>query len=143
MNGRKFDFSEEGATLNVPEQRIKLRPVKRPKGDLKDMKSRSGGFKPWRLVINFEMEDEENPGSYISEFEKPLVLRVRYTRGDIEKAAKDGKPLRIGFWDGSDWVVFTEEKHNFIREPDTDGKSGGEMVVYLSKWADPPIGIGI
>ena len=142
MNGRKFDFSDEGVSLDIPEQGKKLRPVKRPTGKLEDMKSKPGGFTPWRLVINFEMEEEDNPGSYISEFEKPLELRIRYTRADHERAEKDGKPLRMAYWDGSDWVVFTAEKHQFKRVPAADAKSGGELVVSLSKWADPTIAVG-
>lgn len=142
MKGKKFDFADEGATVTIPEQRKKLKVVKRPLGKLEDMKSKPGGFKPWRLVFNFEIEDEENPGTFVSEFDTPLELRVRYTHGDIEKADKASKPLRLGYWDGSDWVVFSEQKHKFEVLPDADAKSGGELVVQLSRWADPPIGIG-
>ena len=61
MKGNKFKFADEGATVTVPEVHKKLRAVKRPVGKLADMKSPSGKFKPWRLVFNFEMEDEDNP----------------------------------------------------------------------------------
>lgn len=142
MNPKRFDFNDEGAAVIVPEQGKKLRVAKRPLGKLEDMKSKSGKFKPWRLVFNFEMEDEDNPGTFVSEFETPIELRIRYTRGDLQKAENAKKPLRIGFWDGSDWVVFSEDKHLLKQVEDSDAQSGGELVVQLTKWSDPPIGIG-
>ncbi len=143
MKTNRYDFSDEGAAVIVPEQGKRLRVAKRPVGKLEDMKSKTGAFKPWRLVFNFEMEDEDNPGTFVSEFETPIELRIRYTRGDLQKAENAKKPLRIGFWDGSDWVVFSENKHLFKQVADSDTKSGGELVVQLSRWSDPPIGIGI
>jgi len=143
MNAKRYDFADEGATVIVPDQPKKMRAAKRPLGKLEEMKSKTGVFKPWRLVFNFEMEDEENPGEYVSEFDEPIELRIRYTRGDIEKAEKASKQLRIGYWDGSDWVVFSEEKHRLMQVADSDAQSGGELVVQLSSWSDPPIGIGI
>ncbi len=142
MNNKRFDFTDEGAAVIVPGQGKKLRVAKRPLGNLEDMKSKSGKFNPWRLVFNFEMEDEDNPGTFIHEFESPIELRIRYTRGDLQKAEKAGKQLRIGFWDGSDWVVFSEDKHLLKQVEDSDSQSGGELVVQLSSWSDPPIGIG-
>ena len=143
MKGRKFKFADEGATLTVPEKHKKLRAVKRPVGKMADMKSKSGKFKPWRLVINFEMEDEDSPGTFVSKFDDPLELRVRFTKKDIKKADEAKKPLRLGYWDGSDWVIFGVKKHKFEQVSDADAASGGELVVQLSQWADPPIGIGI
>jgi hypothetical protein len=49
----------------------------------------------------------------------------------------------LGYWDGSDWVVFSEQKHQFKQVPDVGNKAGGELVVQLSSWADPPIAVGI
>jgi hypothetical protein len=88
MKSKRFDFNDEGAAVIVPEQGKKLRVAKRPLGKLEDMKSKTGVFKPWRLVFNFEMEDEDTPGTFVSEFESPLELRIRYTSGDLQKAGK-------------------------------------------------------
>lgn len=143
MKANRFDFADEGAAVIVPEQAKKLRVVKRPLGKLEDMKSKTGRFKPWRVVFNFEMEDEDNPGTFVHEFEAPLELRIRYTPADKKKAEEAGQPLRLGFWDGSDWVVFTGEKHHFEQVEDKGAPSAGELVVQLSRWSDPPIGLGI
>ena len=143
MNAKRYDFADEGATVIVPDQPKKMRAAKRPLGKLEEMKSKTGVFKPWRLVFNFEMEDEDNPGTFVSEFETPLELRIHYTHGDLQQAEKAKKPLRLGYWDGSDWVVFSEEKHLFKQVADREANSGGELVVQLTRWSDPPIGIGI
>ena len=141
VQGKKFDFDEERVTITVPNQKVKkAKAVKLPLGKLDEMKGREGGFKPGRLVINFALVDEDNPETILTEFDPPFELRVRYTRGDLERAKKAGKSLELGFWNGDEWVVFTQEKHQFELQPDAQGNAGGYGVVLISHWGDPNIG---
>ncbi|MGW8249371.1 MAG: hypothetical protein ACWGO1_01925 [Anaerolineales bacterium] len=143
MKEKKFEFANEGVMVAIPAQTRNLRAVKRPVGSMADMHPKPGGFNPIRLVFNFEVEDEDQPGTFVSEFEQPLELRVRYNAGDQEKARAADKKLRLGFWDGSQWIVFDESKHKFQIVPHGGSAAGGELVVFISRWSDPPIGIGI
>lgn len=143
MNEKRFEFANDGVVVTVPGQTRNLRVVKRPVGSLADMKPKADGFNPWRLVFNFEVEDEDQPGTFVSEFDQPLELRVRYNPSDREKARAAGKSLRMGFWDGSQWIAFDESKHNFQVVPQQGAAGGGELVVSIARWSDPPIGIGI
>jgi hypothetical protein len=101
------------------------------------MPAKAGGFQPARLVANIALEDETSPGEYLSQLDEPFELRIRYTPADM-KQAKSG--LKLAFWDGTEWVVFTKEKHNFELQPDSQG--GGYGVVQLSRWGDPNIAWG-
>jgi hypothetical protein len=141
VQGKKFDFDEERVTITVPDQKVKkAKAVKLPLGKLDEMRGREGGFKPGRLVINFALVDEDNPETILTEFDPPFELRVRYTRGDLERAKKAGKSLELGFWNGDEWVVFTQEKHQFELQPDAQENAGGYGVVLISHWGDPNIG---
>lgn len=143
VQGKKFNFDEEKVTITVPGQKgIKAKAVKLPLGKLDELKGREDGFKPGRLVINFALVDEDNPETILTEFDPPFELRVRYTRGDLERAKKAGKSLELGFWNGDEWVVFTQEKHQFKLQPDAQGNAGGYGVVLISHWGDPNIGWG-
>jgi hypothetical protein len=143
VQGKKFDFDEESVTITVPDQKVKkAKAVKLPLGKLDELKGREGGFKPGRLVINFALVDEDNPETILTEFDPPFELRVRYTRGDLERAKKAGKSLELGFWNGDEWIVFTQEKHQFELQPDTQGNAGGYGVILISHWGDPNIGWG-
>jgi hypothetical protein len=143
VQGKKFDFDEESVTITVPDQKVKkAKAVKLPLGKLDEMKGREGGFKPGRLVINFALVDEDNPETILTEFDPPFELRVRYTRGDLERAKKAGKSLELGFWNGDEWVVFTPEKHQFQLQSDAKENAGGYGVAQISHWGDPNIGWG-
>jgi hypothetical protein len=143
VQGKKFDFDEERVTITVPDQKVKkAKAVKLPLGKLDELKGREGGFKPGRLVINFALVDEDNPETILTEFDPPFELRVRYTRGDLERAKKAGKSLQLGFWNDDEWVVFTPEKHQFQLQPDAKENAGGYGVAQISHWGDPNIGWG-
>ena len=140
--GKKVEFSDEGATITVPEQKKKAKVVKLPPQALENMPTVKGGFKPGRLVINFALIDEDDPDTYLAEFDPPIELRVRYTRGDLERAKRANKELELAFWNGNEWVVFTQEKHQFILQPDAQGKAGGYGIALISHWGDPQIAWG-
>jgi hypothetical protein len=97
---------------------------------------------PNRLVINFELVlDPSSPGEYISDFDPPIELSVRYTQEDVLSVGSV-ENLQLGFWDDEAgyWVSFNQpEKYDF--KVDGDG-SGGYFRVTLSSWADRYIGMG-
>lgn len=139
----KKAFSEEGATVTVPEQKdkIKVKIEKLPKDSLDKMKPKEGGFKPGRVVLNFQIIEADEPAKVLTTFDPPFELRVRYTRADEKRAQDAGVPLELAFWNGSEWVVFTAEKHQFKLEADSQG-SGGHGTAMISDWGDPNVGWG-
>ena len=139
---KKKEFTE-GATVTVPEQKTKkkVRIEKLAKDSLDKMKSKPGGFKPGRVVFNFQIVDEYDPSKVLTTFDPPFELRVRYTPADLKRAQDAGKPLQLAFWNGREWVIFTDEKHQFKLEPDSQG-SGGEGVAMISHWGDPNVAWG-
>jgi hypothetical protein len=137
-NGNRVIYDKEGVEVNLPAQSRAMKVVRLPTGTLKDMPAKAGGFQPGRLVINVAAEIEGSPGSYAGDFNPPLELKVRYTPADYEYANREGKPLRLAFWDGDEWVPFTSEKHQFKLYPNAVPSSGGYATVAIRKWGDPP-----
>ncbi len=135
-------FTEEGVTVTVPAQKTKVKVMKRPLGSLADRPGVPGGFQPGRQVINFELVDEDAPDVYLTDFDPAIQLRVRYTKPDLDRAADAGRPLALAFWDGSEWVTFTVEKHQFQLHPNPNPDTGGYGTVEISKWGDPPVAWG-
>ncbi len=137
------DWPDEGVAVDVPPQksRVRVRKVKLPLLTERDMPAR-GDFRPGRLVINFELVDDDAPDTVLTEFDPPFELRVRYTQADLDRAAAANRPLRLAFWDGSDWVVFTPEKHGFELQPDEKPGRGGIGFARIARWSDPAVGWG-
>jgi hypothetical protein len=115
---------------------------KLPLGSLSDMPAAPGKFQPARLVINFGVVEEDHDDIFVTEFDPPIELRVRYTQGDLQRAQQDGQSLTLAFWNGSEWVPFTQQKHQFRLEPSGQGQSGGLGVATIRNWGDPPVGWG-
>ena len=101
---------------------------------LPDNLASGGGFTLDRLVINLMIKDQENKA--VTKFTTPVELRIRYTPEDISSAGGKDK-IKLAYWKGGQWVVFTPAEHKFKLE-DT-----GFALVELSSWpSDPAIGIG-
>lgn len=101
------------------------------------MKAAPGGFQPFRLVINLRLVDAAQPDSQIAVFDPPIEVRIRYTADDLVRAKEASRPLSLGFWDGTQWIRFTPEKHQFRLEPEPTLDAGGWGVVSISHWGDP------
>lgn len=136
------EFTQEGVIVNVPGQVRKALVQKLDIPPLESMPAIPGGFKPFRTVINLKVMDASQPDSELAVFDPPIEVRVRYTHADQKKAGEIGKPLSLGFWDGSQWIRFTPEKHQFRLEPGPSPEAGGWGVVNISHWADPTKGWG-
>lgn len=138
---KTFRFEQEGVQVNVPQPARKIKAISLPRQALKNMPPKPGGFQPGRVVINIALVYEDAPDEFLTEFDSPFELRVRYTPGDLRRAQQANQSLQLAFWDGSDWVVFTRSKHQFELVPEEHGE-GGYGVVQLSRWGDPNVAWG-
>jgi hypothetical protein len=139
---KKVEFDTEGLTITIPDQKRRINVRKLGLGKMESMPPVKGGFQPHRLVMNFELYDEDQPDDYLVEFDQPFELKVRYTRADLQRAEREGAALALGFWDGKTWVRFTAEKHAYHLLPDADPANGGFGVVTITKWGDPSVSWG-
>lgn len=145
IQGKRYEFSEEGVVVTLPDQAKRARVVKLPLVPPEGRgpgRRTAGEFQPGRLVINIGVVEEDNPDVFLEKFNPPFELRVRYSSGDMQRATSAGQPLQLAFWDGSQWVRFTHEKHQFEIVPDANGSKGGTGVALISHWGDPPVGWG-
>jgi len=133
---RKY-YRRESVVVNFPGQAraVQAQRLEIPAGI--PMQAAPGKFQPFRLVINLQMVDADQPDSEVLDFDPPVEVRIRYTAEDYAHARREGKPLSLGFWDGSQWIRFTAEKHQFHLEPGSPPEAGGWGVVSVSRWADP------
>lgn len=131
-------FRTEGVVVNYPglSKAVTMERLKLPAlGALPTVK---GGFKPFRLVINFKVMDATTQGKIVSDFEPPIEVRFRYTYDDLAMAEKEGKPLSLGDWDGKKWIRYTPETHGLKMVPDPNKKYAGWGIIRVSHWEDPP-----
>ena len=137
------DWPEEGVTVHVPRQysMIKVRKVWLPLPAPQDVPD-GPDFRLGRLVINFQLVDDDRPDIVLREFDPPIELRVRYHEFDMERAMAVGRPLTLAFWDGERWVPFTAEKHDFHLRPNAEPHTGGVGIARTAGWGDPAVGWG-
>jgi hypothetical protein len=142
MNEKPFamriEFGIEKVMVKIPVQKRAIYvkqldlPMELP---LPEKTEESRFFRP---VINLQFLYADN-NEEVKEFDPPIVLRVRYTAEDFEKAGK--KPW-LWFWNGEEWLRFSREKHHFWLMRDWLMKYGGWGVVNISHWGDPTIAWG-
>jgi hypothetical protein len=139
------DWPDAGVALDVPGQvsKVKVRKVRLALPALKDVPG-TAAFRPGRLVINFELVDDDRPEVVLKKFDPPFELRVRYTRADWKRAEAAKQALTLAYWDGKTWVPFTPKKHGFELQPDRDEdpSTGGVGYARISDWDDPAVGWG-
>jgi hypothetical protein len=137
------DWPDVGVSVHVPDQKSGIR-VRKVRLELPPLRDMPGGpdFQPGRLVVNFELVDDDKPSMVLTEFEPPVELRVRYTRDDLDRARAAEQPLTLAFWDGKVWVPFTRKKHDFELQPYPEPGTGGIGFARISRWGDPAVGWG-
>jgi len=139
------DWSDAGVSVDVPEQhsKVKVRKVRRRLPSRTAVPS-SPTFHLGRMVINFELVDDDYPDTTLTKFDPRFELRVRYTRNDWKRAEAAGQTPTLAFWNGKTWAPFTKEKHGFELRPDsnTDPAAGGAGYARISDWDDPAVGWG-
>jgi hypothetical protein len=100
----------------------------------------SGGFDPKRPVVNLKVVDPTT-NQPVTVFIPAIVLQVRYDSGDINSAGGE-QNLRLGYWDGTSWNLFTIANNDFHLIHDQTSKFVGWGVVTIREWSDPTIGWG-
>jgi hypothetical protein len=88
-------------------------------------------FEPCDIRINFQVL---KGGSPVQKFSPPMVLRVAITDQARARAADTGR-LRLAYWDGSEWVLFTKRKHLFHLTPEYG-------IAVIRDWGDPAVAWG-
>jgi len=128
-------------TATVPAQKnnVKVKVNTTDPGSLANMPG-GADFRPDRAITNLVLEDEARPGTVLTQFDPAFELRIRYTAADVTAAG--GGQLKMAFWNGTKWVLFTAAKHQFRLEPDATPATGGHGVAMISSWGDPPIAVG-
>lgn len=137
-----FNYDKEGVEIKIPalERKIGVRVETGKK--LEDYVRGSGdSFFPQRLVIVFDLYDEENLSAEKGNLSQPATVRVRYTPQDTAAAGGRGN-LRLGYYKDGHWRLFTKSEHKYTLVPDTSDLDSGYGVFHLNVWGDPPIGWG-
>jgi hypothetical protein len=144
-------FPDAFTTIVMPWQGRAVRAVRVPSVPLDQMKGEGNDFTPAELVINLEVVDAKDEHVVLTDFDPPLELEFKFPPSLIknarELAARQkinittgndfADVIKVGFWDGKRWILFTKAKHNFrVQGNDTNGYVGK---VDLRKWGDPPV----
>jgi hypothetical protein len=144
-------FPDAFTTVVIPWQGRSVMAVRVPSVPLDQMKGEGNDFTPAELVINVEVVDANNAHTVLTDFDPPLEIEFKFPTSLIKNARElatrqkmnidsvddFASVIKVGFWNGLRWVLFTKEKHNFrIQGNDTTGYVGK---VNLTKWGDPPI----
>jgi hypothetical protein len=130
-------FRKESVIVKFPGQARHVQVQRLALLTIESMPAVPGGFHPFRVVINLKIVDAAQPDREVSVFDPPIEVRVRYTAADLASAEAAGGLLCLGFWDGTQWIRFTPEKHQFHLESGASSGAGGWGVVSISHWGDP------
>ncbi|NTV83746.1 MAG: hypothetical protein HGA23_05525, partial [Bacteroidales bacterium] len=93
----------------------------------------SQGFTPVRLIVNFAVIEivGGKPGAPVTSFDPPIEIDVAYVTLELYEAVRTARPLKLGYWDGNQWVVFTSANHQYEFLSPVDGAVGR---VTISNW---------
>ena len=100
-------------------------------------------FEPKNRIINVLLADATNTDNYKKIFIGQLILHVRFIPTDVENAKKanSDEPV-LAYWDGTTWVRFTHDEHEFTLYYDQGKNDQGVGVVKIRHWGDPWIAWG-
>ena len=89
------------------------------------------GFEPIHPVINFQVDDSSGEVMY---FVPPMILRVKVP-DEWQVSPKAGLQLKLAYWNGTKWTVFTKRKHQFHLGPEY-------AIAVIRQWGDPTVAWG-
>lgn len=136
--GNRFDFSAEGVVITLPEGARNLRARSLPI-DIPASAQSVTDFDIIRLVINVVIFDRDRPDRFLSKFDSPFELKVRYTADDLQQAQNRGGTLSLAAFVDDHWVKITPQKHQFNLQADSDTTTGGVGTALIRDWGDPPV----
>jgi hypothetical protein len=152
------EFPDKHVQVTVPWQGHAVKVLRIPYPPLSEMppiKVAEQYDWPHHVWLNVVVAREDEPDALVTQFDPRLELRIGYSAEDLNRAQAAGLEHPIfGFWDGCQWVLFTEEKHELSYEPVADKsishesnvavteQVAGYAVVQLAAWSDPSIAGG-
>ena len=107
-----------------------------------DIPRKTDKFTLVRLIANVCLYDVKDIQlSYpIEAFNPPIEIKVGYNFTDTSECKNDPKRLKLAYWDGNDWIIISDAKHEYQILPPSTAQIAE---VKIKKWAgDPPIGWG-
>jgi len=128
----------DGITVIVPDQTGKTEPihVENKMDQIPDLPKEKGKFRKIRTIANIAVIYE---GKTLKKFDPPIELRVVYNYGDLVKVKHNIRDLKLAYWDGEKYVVFTEVDNDYLIHKPTS-TTGLLAECKIHKWAgDPPI----
>jgi len=128
-------FRTKGVVLLVPTLATPVLVLSLPIPQLAAMPSVDGGFQPIDPVINLKVITATPPHTFVTNL--PITLHIRYTLSHVNQAKQVGKPLRLGYWDGSTWQYFTKQNHGFYLRTAQTNMYAGWGIARLNNWRDP------
>jgi hypothetical protein len=131
----------------VPWQGYAVKVLRIPYPPLSEMPQIEVAGRPWPHsgLLNVVVARQDDLDALVTQFEPRLTLKLAYSAEDLGRAKEAGLNYPIfGFWDGCQWVLFTEEKHRLSYEdnPNPAAEIAGYATVELAAWNDPYIGRG-
>jgi hypothetical protein len=138
---RRHWFWKHGVMVKVPIIPPDIKPKRLEIEEGIPMAAVPGVFHPFRLVINLEMVVSQPPKNKVQDFERQVIIRVRYDQHDLDAAKEAKGKLALGFWDGTEWHRFTS-KHHFRKVGWRKKDKKGWATVKLTGWDDPTIALG-
>ena len=141
LSFRKY-FKNEAVVVKYQQQARPIIVNRLPLPDPKSMPTVSGGFQPFRMVINLKVVEAKPLNGIITHFDPPIEIRVRFTDADLNKAKASNATLALGYWDGIRWVRCTPGAHLYHLELERTGRYAGWAVIKISHWTDPTLAVG-
>lgn len=136
--GNQVNFEEEGVVISLPAGARNLRAKSLPISVPASAQSVTD-FHIIRFVINVVIFDRDKPDRFLSRFDSPFELQVRYSADDLQEAQTRGGTLSLAAYVDDHWVRITPQKHQFSLQADSDPSAGGVGTARIRDWGDPPI----
>ncbi len=93
-------------------------------------------FRLGRYVMNIDLFK-----SNAADLNPPAQIWVALTAEDLARA-RSSDNLKLAYWNGGQWVIFTASKHHFhVVKPDNAGEAGYAVADFM-RWGDPPLAVG-
>ena len=141
------EFPDKHVQVNVPWQGYVVQVVRIPSQPLGELPQIKVADQPWprRALLNVVIARYDDADTLVTQFEPRLTLKMAYSAEDLQHAREFKLDYPVfGFWDGCQWVLFTEEKHQLKYEenPNPTSEVAGYATVELVAWSDPSIANG-
>jgi hypothetical protein len=138
------DYTDKGVVVSVDWQGYPVKLLRIPSPPLEEIAPPVEELSIGRTLLNVVVARADDPDTLVTRFDPPLTIRMAYTQEDLERARrKDLTQPYFCFWDGCNWIRFTQEKHHLSYDDEhAEGDIAGYATVQLSAWNDPLLASG-